>query len=64
MNFFDFVDISERYMELVNPSSPDKLVKLGKFLRLGPGKRVVDFAFCGWFDVIGDDRDAGLGNVA
>ena len=47
MEFFDFVDISEKYMELVNPSSPEKIVGFGKYLRLGPGKRVVDFG-CGY----------------
>jgi len=46
MNFFDLVDISEKYMELINPSSPEKIVRLGKFLRFEPGKRVVDFG-CG-----------------
>lgn len=40
MDFFDLVNISERYMELVNPTSPEKIVKLGKYLRLEPKKRV------------------------
>jgi SAM-dependent methyltransferase len=47
MNFFDLVNISERYMELVNPSSPEKVIRLGKFLRLRPGSRVIDFG-CGF----------------
>jgi len=47
MQFFDLVDISERYMELVNPSTPEKVMTLGKFLRLGEGSRVIDFG-CGY----------------
>jgi SAM-dependent methyltransferase len=47
MDFFDLVNISERYLELINPSSPEKVIKLGKFLRLRQGSRVVDFG-CGY----------------
>lgn len=47
MEFFDLVNISERYMELVNPSTPEKVVTLGKFLRLREGSRVIDFG-CGY----------------
>jgi SAM-dependent methyltransferase len=43
MNFFDLVNISESYMEVVNPSTPEKMVKLGKFLRLQPDSRIIDF---------------------
>ena len=47
MNIFDLVDISERYLELVNPSTPEKMVELGKFLRFREGSRVIDFG-CGY----------------
>jgi SAM-dependent methyltransferase len=47
MDFFDLVDISERYMELVNPSSVEKILRLGKFLRLQEGSQVIDFG-CGF----------------
>lgn len=47
MDFFDLVNISERFMELVNPSSPEKIIKIGKFLRLQEGSRVIDFG-CGF----------------
>ncbi len=47
MEFFDLVDISEKYMEIINPSSPEKILKIGKFLRLEPGKKVIDFG-CGF----------------
>jgi SAM-dependent methyltransferase len=47
MDFFDLVNISERYMELVNPISPDKLVKAGMIAGMKPGARVIDFG-CGF----------------
>ena len=47
MEFFDLVNISERYMELVNPSTPEKTITFGKFLRLREGSRVIDFG-CGY----------------
>lgn len=47
MEFFDLVNISERYMELINPSSPEKVLTTGRFLRLAPGRRVLDFG-CGF----------------
>ena len=47
MDFFDLVNISERYLDLVNPSTPEKVTKLGRFLRLGQDKRVIDFG-CGY----------------
>lgn len=51
MNFFDLVNISERYMELVNPSTPEKMVTLGKFLRLRDSSRVIDFG-CGYAEAL------------
>jgi ubiquinone/menaquinone biosynthesis C-methylase UbiE len=47
MEFFDLVNISERFMELVNPSTPEKVITFGKFLRLREGSRVIDFG-CGY----------------
>lgn len=51
MNFFDLVNISERYMELVNPSTPEKMIKLGRYLRLREGSRVIDFG-CGYAEAL------------
>lgn len=51
MEFFDLVNISERYMEIVNPSTPEKIVKLGRFLRLREGSRVIDFG-CGYGEAL------------
>lgn len=47
MNFFDMVNISEPYMELINPSSAEKMLAVGKSLSLQAGSRVIDFG-CGF----------------
>lgn len=62
MEFFDLMCISHRYMELLDPTTPEKIVQLGKLLKLKKGSRVIDFG-CGcaeslilWaekFDIIG-----------
>jgi SAM-dependent methyltransferase len=44
MEFFDLVDISEQHLELASPTTPDKLLALGRYLRLRPGSRVIDYA--------------------
>jgi ubiquinone/menaquinone biosynthesis C-methylase UbiE len=46
MEFLDIMSISHRYMEILNPSTPEKIIKLGKLLKLKKGKRVIDFG-CG-----------------
>jgi cyclopropane fatty-acyl-phospholipid synthase-like methyltransferase len=46
MEFFDLKSISHRDMELLNPSTTEKTIKLGKLLRLKAGSRVIDFG-CG-----------------
>lgn len=51
MDFFDLVTISERTMELVNPSTPAKVLKLGRALRLQEGSRVIDFG-CGYAEAL------------
>lgn len=43
MDFFDFFNISERDIELINPISPDKVLALGSVLGLREGTRVIDF---------------------
>jgi hypothetical protein len=30
MEFLDIMGISHRYMEILNPSTPEKIIKLGK----------------------------------
>jgi ubiquinone/menaquinone biosynthesis C-methylase UbiE len=46
MEFFDLMSISHRYMELLDPTTPEKIIKLGKLLKLKKGSRVIDFG-CG-----------------
>jgi ubiquinone/menaquinone biosynthesis C-methylase UbiE len=46
MEFFDLMSISHRYMEILNPSTPEKIIQLGKLLKLKKGSRVIDFG-CG-----------------
>lgn len=47
MDFFDHFNISERYMELLNPTSTAKVMTVGKMLGLKPGNRIIDFG-CGF----------------
>ena len=46
MEFFDLVNISERFIDLASPTTPDKIAVLGHYLRLQESSRVIDFA-CG-----------------
>jgi len=46
MEFREIMDIAHRYMEILDPSTPEKIVKLGKALKLKKGNRVIDFG-CG-----------------
>jgi len=45
MKFLELKDISERYIELVNPTSPQKVLTIGQMASLKVGSRVIDF---GW----------------
>ena len=51
MNFFDLKNIAERYMELLNPTSPEKIIKVGQVVGLKPGSKVIDFG-CGFGEVL------------
>lgn len=51
MKFFDLVNISERYMEIVNPSTPDKILTIGRILGVGQDSRIIDFG-CGYGEVL------------
>ena len=44
MEFLDLVNISEQYLELASPTTADKLLTLGRYLRLQPGSRAIDYA--------------------
>jgi SAM-dependent methyltransferase len=43
MDFLDIYTIAERDIELVNPTSPEKILLVGKMLGLAPGMKVIDF---------------------
>ena len=46
MDFFDLMSISHRHMEILNPLTSEKIIKLGKLLKLKEGNKVIDFG-CG-----------------
>ena len=51
MDFLALKDIAEREMELVNPISPDKVLRAGEAARLKRGSRVVEYG-CGYGEVL------------
>lgn len=46
MDFLELFNVSEKYLELVNPSSPEKVLEVGRVLGLNPKSRLIDFG-CG-----------------
>jgi ubiquinone/menaquinone biosynthesis C-methylase UbiE len=46
MDFFELMGVSHRDMEILDPSTPEKIIKLGRMLGLKKGSRVIDFG-CG-----------------
>jgi SAM-dependent methyltransferase len=51
MDRFELYNISEDYMELINPLTPEKIITVGKFLELKKGSKVIDFG-CGFAEVL------------
>jgi len=51
MKLLDLKNISERYIELINPTSPKKVLTIGAMAGLKPGSRVIDFG-CGFGEVL------------
>ena len=47
MQFLDLKDISEQFMELVNPTTPEKIIKAGEMAGMKLGHKVIDFG-CGY----------------
>ncbi len=47
MDFYEYFNISERYIEIINPLSPAKVLRVGEMLRLKRGQHVIDFG-CGY----------------
>jgi precorrin-6B methylase 2 len=47
LTFLQLKDIAERSIELVNPTSPEKLLIIGSLAGMSSGKRLIDFG-CGY----------------
>jgi len=47
MKFLELKNLSEQYMELLNPTTPEKIIKAGQMAGLNPGSKVIDFG-CGF----------------
>jgi SAM-dependent methyltransferase len=51
MDRLELYNISEQFMELINPLSPEKIITIGKYLGLKEGSNVIDFG-CGFGEVL------------
>lgn len=51
MQWYDFYDIAERYIELINPLSAEKVIQAGRYLCLSSNSRVIDFG-CGYGEIL------------
>jgi SAM-dependent methyltransferase len=51
MDDFELYNISEHYMELINPFDPKKIIIVGKFLGLKKDSRVIEFG-CGFGEIL------------
>ncbi len=51
MEFFELKNISERYLELVNPITPEKILVAGRVAGMSEGGRVIDFG-CGYGEAL------------
>ena len=51
MDFFDLKNISERYMELINPTTTEKMLNVGKVVGLSENSHVIDFG-CGFGETL------------
>lgn len=51
MDILNYFDRTEKYLELINPTSIEKIMKLGRVLRLNENSRVIDFG-CGYAEML------------
>lgn len=47
MEWFECYDIAERYHKIINPSSPEKIIRAGEVAEMHSGSRVIEFG-CGF----------------
>ena len=47
MEWYELYDIAERYIDLLNPCSKEKVIEAGQVLGLGPHTRLIDYG-CGY----------------
>ncbi len=47
MEFLELKNISERHLDLLNPTTPEKILAAGRVAGMGAGRRVIDFG-CGY----------------
>jgi len=47
MEFLELKDISERYLQLLNPTTPEKILTAGRVAGMREGGRIIDFG-CGY----------------
>ena len=47
MHFLDYYTIAEKYIDLVNPTSPEKVIEAGRITEFKPGDRIIDYG-CGY----------------
>ncbi len=49
MHWLEFYNIAERHQDLINPTSDEKIIKLGTKMNLNESTRIIDFGSgCGW----------------
>ncbi len=51
MDFLEIKNISERFMELINPTSPEKIIQVGRTIGLQEGDQVLDMG-CGFGELL------------
>jgi SAM-dependent methyltransferase len=51
VEFLELYNISERYLELVNPTTPEKIVAVGRLAGMRKGWQVIDFG-CGYGEAL------------
>ncbi len=51
MKFLDLKDIAEQFMEILNPTTSEKIIRVGEIAGIKPGHKVIDFG-CGYGETL------------